>query len=79
MSSLLVFTKVYRLEVQSDPCCELLQLYLLSDLPHPSPPSQSVWAVGWGVGGWGGGVELCCRPYSAEPTKLLHHPKQKHQ
>jgi hypothetical protein len=45
-----------------DPSCELLPFYLLSDLPHPSPPSQSkctvykdsVWLCGGGV------VELSC-------------------
>jgi hypothetical protein len=46
MSSLLVFNRIYRLEIAShvgifDPSCELLPLYLLSDLPDPSPPSQS--------------------------------------
>ncbi len=49
-----------------DPSCELLPLYLLFDLPH-SPPSQSkqtVCSFGGG-GGARGGVELCCRPYSA--------------
>jgi hypothetical protein len=48
-----------------DPSCELLPLYLLTDLPHPSPPSQSKLTV-CGCGGWvGGGVELCCGPCSA--------------
>jgi hypothetical protein len=44
MLSLLMFNKVYRLEIKSfmlvsstDPSCELLPVYLLSDLPHPSP------------------------------------------
>jgi hypothetical protein len=51
------------------PLCELVPLYLLSDLPHPSPTSQSKRTVyetvfGCGGGGWGG-VELCCIPYSA--------------
>jgi hypothetical protein len=61
MSSLLVFSRVYRLEIQLvshvgsfDPSCELLPLYLLSDLIHPSPPSQSKHTVcgcgrEWGV------------------------------
>jgi hypothetical protein len=43
--------------------CVLLSLYLLSDLP----PSQTKWTVYTdSVWLWrGGGVELCCRPYSA--------------
>jgi hypothetical protein len=46
-----------------DPSCELLPLYLLSDLPHPLPKVnvqylQTVWLGG-------GGVKLCCRPYFA--------------
>jgi len=84
MSSLLAFNRVYRLENVwrfSEPCwyfrppsCELLPLYLLSDLPHPSPTSQSKYTVYteytgvqtvWTVGEGGGGVGLCCRPYSA--------------
>jgi hypothetical protein len=40
-----------------DPSCELSPLYLLSDLPHPSPlpkvnrtvNTDSVWLWGWGV------------------------------
>jgi hypothetical protein len=47
--------------------CKLLPLYLLSDLPPPPPfpnyinvlYTQTVCGCG------GGGVELCCRPYSA--------------
>jgi hypothetical protein len=58
-------------------------------LPHfPKVNLQHIQCVAvWG-GGWGG-VELCCRPYSAgfntlfqarfRPTKLLPHLKQKHQ
>jgi hypothetical protein len=50
-----------------DPSCELLPIYLLSDLPHPFTPPlpkvnvQYIQTVAVG----GGGVELCCRPYSA--------------
>jgi hypothetical protein len=42
-----------------DPSCELLPLYLLSDLPHPSPPYGTaymyrqcvwMWEMGWGEG-----------------------------
>ena len=40
--------------------CVLLPIYLLSDLPT-LPPSQTKCMWLWG----GGGVELCCRPYSA--------------
>jgi hypothetical protein len=70
MSSLLVFNRVYGHVGIFDPSCELLLLYFLSDLPHPPSQSKrtvytdSVWL--WGVGWGGGGVELCCRPYSAE-------------
>jgi hypothetical protein len=42
--------------------CVLLPLYLLYDLP-PELYEQYVQYVT--VGGWWGGVELCCRPYSA--------------
>ena len=94
MSSLLVFNRVYRLEIQSVMlvfsttlvnCCPS---NLLSELPQPSPTSQSKRTVY--TGSVWGDVELCCRPYSifcrsltlcfwpdSEPTKLLHHPKQK--
>jgi hypothetical protein len=72
MSSLLVFNRVYRLEIQSvmlvfsTPCCELLPLYLLSDLPHPSPlPKVNVQVQYIQTVCDCGGVELCCRPYSA--------------
>ena len=57
---------VHRLEIQLvchvgifDPSCELLSLYLLSDLPHPSPPAkvnvQYIQTV-CGCGGEGRGV-----------------------
>ncbi len=67
MSSLLEFNRIYRLEIQSvmtTPlvnCCELLPQYLLSDLPHPVPPSQSKRTVynGQTVCGCGGGVLSC--------------------
>ncbi len=76
MSSLLVFNGVYRLEIQSvmlvfsTPlvnCCH--STFSLTSSPPLPPPSQSQRTVYtdslclWG-GGWGG-VELCCRPYSA--------------
>jgi hypothetical protein len=63
MSSSLVFNRVYRLEIQSvmlvyfNPSCELLPIYLLSDLP-PLPPSQSkrtVYRQCVAVGEGGGG------------------------
>ncbi len=73
-SSSLVFNRVYRLEIQSlmlvfsTPLVNCCPFYFLSDLPHPSPlPKvnvQYIQAV-CGCGGWGGGFELCCRPYSA--------------
>jgi hypothetical protein len=70
MSSLLVSNRVYRMEMQFvmlvflTPLIKLFPLYLLSELPRTFLPSQrQCVAVGWGVGG--GGVELCCRPYSA--------------
>jgi hypothetical protein len=78
MPSLLVFHRVYRLyrcrdTVSNvgifDPSCLLLPLYLLSDLPSPPPlPKVNVQYISTvcGCGGVGvGGVELCCRPYSA--------------
>jgi hypothetical protein len=74
MSSLLVFNRVYRLEIQIslvvifDQPGKMLPLYLLSDFPT-SPPlpkvnvqyiyTDSVWLWGWGGGGWGV-IELCC-------------------
>jgi hypothetical protein len=70
-----MFNRVYRLEIQSVMlvfsiffvnCCP--STYLLSDLPHPFPLSQSkrtVHCVAVGGGGGGEGVELYCRPYSA--------------
>ncbi len=72
MSSLLMFNRVYRLEIQSvmlvfstPPvnCCP--STYLLSDLPHPFPPSQSKRTVHCVAVGGGEGVELYCRPYYA--------------
>jgi hypothetical protein len=50
-----------------NPSCVLLPLYLLFDLPPFLKITyiiyrQCVAVVGWR---WGGGVELCCRPYSA--------------
>ncbi len=74
MSSLLVFDKVYRLEIQSvmlvfsTPLVNCCLSTFSSDLHHPSPLPKvnvqyvftgSVWLVGEGD------VELCCRPYSA--------------
>jgi hypothetical protein len=66
MSSLLMFNTVYGLEIQSVMLVfsTLLltvgpPLYLLSDLPHPSPPSQSkrlVYTDSVWLGGGGGGV-----------------------
>jgi hypothetical protein len=44
--------------------CVLLPLYLLSDLP-PSPSQIRCKVYTDNVWLWGGGVELCCRPYSA--------------
>jgi hypothetical protein len=67
MSSILVFNRDTVSHVGIfDPSCELLLLHFLSDLPHPSPPSQSkrtrrtvyidsVWL--WGVGR--GGLFSC--------------------
>ncbi len=58
-----------------NPSCELLPIYLLSDLPHLSPSFpklmytvdiQTVCGCGLWGGGGGGGVELFCRPYSGE-------------
>jgi hypothetical protein len=65
-----------------DPACELLPhgrrnysgvllpLYLLSDLPRPSPlfkliVQYSIYRQCMAVRGRWGGFELCCRPYSA--------------
>jgi hypothetical protein len=58
--------------------------------PPPSPPSQTKCTVHTDsvcLGGWGWGVVLNCNvdhtlqefytPADSEPTKLLHHPKQK--
>ncbi len=44
--------------------CVLLPLYLLSDLPLPLP-ILNVKYIQTVCGCGGGGVELCCRPYSA--------------
>jgi hypothetical protein len=76
MPSLLVFNKVYRLEIQSVTlvfstplvyCCPST-FSLISPLP-PFPKvniQYSICRQCVAVGGWGlGGVELCCRPYSA--------------
>jgi hypothetical protein len=68
MSSLLVFNRVYRLEIQSVMLVFSTPLMNWADLSltSPFPPFQSkrtvdtdsVWL--WGVGVGGGGVELCC-------------------
>jgi hypothetical protein len=62
-------------------------LYHLSDLLPPPPPSQcteytdSVWLGGGGC--WNVLWTIFCRSFTlcfwpdSEPTKLLHHPKQK--
>ncbi len=75
MSSLLVFNRVYRLEIQS--VMLVFSTSLVNCCPStfsPSlPPSESTeftdnaWL--WGRGG-GGGVELCCRPYSAVSDQI---------
>ncbi len=67
-----------------DPACELLppwmkELYLCTVAPLPylrhPPPPQTKFTVLYTVGcvwlwvGGGGGVELCCGPYSAD---VLH-------
>jgi hypothetical protein len=71
MSSSLVFNRVYRLEIQSvmvfsTPLVNCCPLYILSDLPHPYPlPKVNVQYIQTVCGCGGGGVELCCRPYSA--------------
>jgi hypothetical protein len=48
--------------------CVLLPLYLLSDFPPPLPKLNVYCTVQYiqTVCVWGGGGELCCRPYSAE-------------
>ncbi len=70
-------------------CTVATLLYLLSDLLPHSPPSQyTVYTDNvWLWGGWGGGWNVLwtifCRSFTlcfwsdSEPTKLLHHPKQK--
>jgi hypothetical protein len=66
MSSLLVFNKVYRLEIQSvmlvfsTQVCELLPLEpsLLSDSPPPLPKVKIQYKQT--VCGWGGGGLLSC-------------------
>jgi hypothetical protein len=47
--------------------CVLLPLYLLSGLPPPPSQIKAVLYIQTmcGCGGRVGGVELCCRPYSA--------------
>jgi hypothetical protein len=79
MSSLLVLNRVNRLEIQSvmfvfstQVCgfvnyCITPLTFSLVHLPHPSTPSQSQSTVYRNIVwlGGGGGVELCCRPYSA--------------
>ncbi len=52
---------------QRNYACVLLPLYLLYDLPPPSQNKCTIYSIYkdnvwlWGLGG----VELCCRPYSA--------------
>ncbi len=74
MSSLLVFNKVYRLEIQSvmlvfsTQVCELLPLYPLSGSPPPPPPplpkvQRTVYTdrgSGWAGSVVGGGGVLSC-------------------
>ncbi len=77
----IVFNRFYRLEIPSlmvgifDPACELLppwtkELYLctvapLSSLWPPPPPPTKCTVYTDSVCLRGGGVELCCGPYSA--------------
>ncbi len=73
---------------RSNYTCVLLPLYLLSDLLPPSQTKCTVYtdSVCLRGGGW---IVLCrlyfCRNFTlcfwpnAEPTKLLHHPKQNDQ
>jgi hypothetical protein len=83
MSSLLVFYRVYRLEIQSVMLvffillCELLPLltFSLVYLPHLSPLPKvkvlySIYRQCVARREWGGGVELCWRPYSGECLTL---------
>ncbi len=72
MSSLLVFKRVYRLEIQSvmlvfsTQLCKLLSLCGSSLPPHPKVKVQIIQTVcGWEVV-----VELCWRPYSAGVNTL---------
>jgi hypothetical protein len=76
-SSLLVFNRVYRLEIQSvmlvfatplGNCCPST-FSLTSPTPPPKVPKVKVQYIqtvcGCGRGDGTGGIELCCRPYSA--------------
>ncbi len=71
MSSLLVFTRFYRMEIQSVMLVflihlfELLPLYLLSDFPHPSPlfPKWTNSIYRQCVTVWGGGGLSCVVDY----------------
>jgi hypothetical protein len=74
MSSLLVFKRVYRLEIQSvmlvfstplvNCCPSTFSLTSPSPPPFPKVNVQFIQTViGW-VGGGVRGVELCCRPHS---------------
>ena len=68
MSSLLVFNRVYRLEIQA--VMLVFSTHLVNCCPSTfsltSPHSQSKRTkCGCGGGGGWGAVELCCRPYTA--------------
>jgi hypothetical protein len=79
MSSLLVFNRVYRMEIQSvmlvfsTPLVNCCPYNFSLTYPTPSPSSQrkrTVYSDSVCLWGGVGGVELCCRPYSANTLFL---------
>jgi hypothetical protein len=81
MSFSLVFNRVYRLEIQSvmlvfstplvNCCPSSFSLTFPTTPPIPKVNVQYIQTVCSCGRGWGGGVELCCRPYILQEFNTL--------
>jgi hypothetical protein len=82
MSSSLVFHRVYKLEIRVQSVMLVFSTPLVNCCPS-TYRTDSVWL--WGGGALSRVVDHILQEFNTlfltrlEPTKLLHHPKQKHQ